>query len=564
MNTIDNSTQRPRAERDGLREPTESPLHGAADIANGKESALSGRVPSKAPKDLFDHPAVDTATATDAELNPSPTAHQLDTLGGKSPDTPEIDSSAGPVSGAPSPAGISNATVLDAVFIRNLDAKMAKSDLQELGWRDRDDLDLVMLDLERLAGADWRKAASLWDKYRPNDDDKPLFIDGDDKDFVPRSASSPNLHKEPATASKYDEAIPGDDGAGKDTKVTIPRALVRRYLVAENKFYFRDDPNLLAFEDTGKRLATEHNDPDVARSMVELAEAKQWNSIKVNGADEFRREVWLAASLRGLDVQGYRPNDVDRARLSELLQARPPERPNSIEQGMTREKILKSHPDSATPSRAAPAVPKPAAQDVADASSHLNKQQRIAVDTLRAILTERGDSAKAVEMAASLATERFQKQRVFVGRLLTHGAAPYEHKPDEKPNYFVTLKTINGERTIWGVDLERAIRVGAAEQGDDLAIIYRGKTSVTVPVVERDGARKQTGQQVTAVVDRNTWEVGNLDKMRQEVQGRLREAAAQSERAEPDVRVYDMGLARDRPNRTGIANQRDPEPQLGR
>jgi hypothetical protein len=344
----------------------------------------------------------------------------------------------------------------------------------------------------------------------------------------------------------------------------VPRSLVRRYLVAENKFYFRDDPNLLAFEDKGKRLATEHNDPDVARSMVELAQAKQWESIKVNGTDEFRREVWLAASLRGLDVQGYQPSEVDKTRLSELRQERPPKRLNSIEQGMAREKMLKSHQDFATPSQATPALPNRTEPDVEDASTHLTKQQRIAVDTLRAILTERGDSIKAVEMAASLATERFQNQRVFVGRLLAHGAAPYEHKPDERPNYFVTLKTINGERTVWGVDLERAIKAGAAEQGDDLAIVYRGKTRVTVPVAERDAAGKLTGQQVTTVVDRNSWEVGKLDKMRQEVQVRLREAAARSDHAEPDARVYDVAPAHRSPSSAERPKPRNPEQQMHR
>lgn len=564
MNTIDNSTQRQPAERDGLGAPGKSGTHGAENIANGNKSALSARASPKVFEDLFDESAVDTEAAAGAESKASPTTQRQDPLAEKSPDSPEIEIPAELVSSAARPATGSNATVLDAAFIKNLDARMAKSDLQELGWRDRDDLDLVMLDLERLAGADWRKAASLWDKYRPNDDDKPLFIDGDDKDPVPRSASAPHSQKEPAAVGKSEEATPGDNVADKARNVALPRSIIRRYLVAENKFYFRDDPNLLAFEDTGKRLATEHNDPDVARSMVELAQAKQWNSIKVNGADEFRREVWLAASLRGLDVQGYQPSDVDRARLSELSQERTPSRQNSIEKGMMREKMLKTHQDSAAPSRATPAAPQPAEKDVDDASSHLNKQQRIAVDTLRAILTERGDSPKAVEMAASLATERFQKQRVFVGRLLTHGAAPYEHKPDEKPNYFVTLKTINGERTVWGIDLERAIRDGGAEQGDDLAIVYRGKTSVTVPVAERDTAGKPTGQQVTAIVNRNKWEVGKLDKMRQEVQVRLREAAIQADHSEPDVRVYDIGPARERLHRTGIANQRDPEPQLGR
>lgn len=43
---------------------------------------------------------------------------------------------------------------------------------------------------------------------------------------------------------------------------------------------------------------------------------------------------------------------------------------------------------------------------------------------------------------ATLATERFQKQREFVRRLLAYGAEPYEHQPGEKPDYFVAPKMI--------------------------------------------------------------------------------------------------------------------------
>src|SRR5690606_8855989 len=43
------------------------------------------------------------------------------------------------------------------------------------------------------------------------------------------------------------------------------------------------------------------------------------------------------------------------------------------------------------------------------------------------------------------------------GRLVEHGAAPFEHQAGKSDSYFVTLENDKGERnTIWGVDLERA------------------------------------------------------------------------------------------------------------
>ncbi|MDB5935900.1 MAG: putative traO protein [Massilia sp.] len=333
--------------------------------------------------------------------------------------------------------------------------------------------------------------------------------------------------------------------AGPDA--AIPDSLTKRYLVAENKFYFRDDPNLVAFEDKGKRLATDHNDPLVARSMVELAQAKKWGSIKVGGTEEFKREVWLTASLRGIDVQGYDPREVDIARLAELRGELMPKRQNTIERGLDRER-----PETATPADPKPARPAPSAadrnvEDRDDIYRNLTKQQRIAVDTLRAILTERGDSSKAVEMAVDLASQRFQQQRVYVGRLLAHGRAPYDNQPGEKMNYFVKLKTVSGEQTIWGVDLERGVAAAGIQPGEDLSLVYRGRKRVTVLANERDPAGKLTGKQVEAEVNRNTWAVGKLDRMRDEAKARIFEAAKNSDRHQPVVPVYDVPL----PSRSG-------------
>lgn len=591
MNTIENTQQREPAERDVSIHKKAETSPGESLAAKSDHFARIGRVLPKIHMPVSDDSkgAVSAVTSrTDdapdsLRYQPNPASSRATDSGAPDPKS-RRDSEMGPpetsdgtaIPGAPRGRSSSNARSttagdtkkFDNAFVANLDARMAKSELQELGWRDRDDLGSVMRDLERLAGAKWQQAATLWEKYRPDDPDKPIFIDGDDKgptepSAEPRHSVNAGAKSSRAVASRTaDDWIPTKDKGEPET--TVPTSLVKRYLVAENKFYFRDDPNLLAFEDKGKRLATEHDDPEVARSMVELAEAKQWTSIKVKGTDEFRREVWLAAVLRGLDVQGYEPSDVDKMKLSELQQERSARRQNTIEQGMAREKHIPPDSSPRTAKKQEPSEKDERIRDVAEPSRQLTKPQRIAVDTLRAILTERGDSAEAVEMAAGLATARFHRQRVYVGRLLAHGPAPYEHKPDEKENYFVTLKTINGEQTIWGVDLARAIEVGGAKLGDDLALTYRGKETVTVRTNERDANGRLTGKQVATEVDRNTWKVGKLDTMRSEAQERLRQAAARADRVQPEVRVYDVAPAYHQPSRPDPARSSRPDPQMSR
>lgn len=451
---------------------------------------------------------------------------------------------------------------LDIAF--DSESSRAESDPRGQERRNWQDMAGVVSDIKRSVATYREKASNLGNGYRPNEHEKSASVDGDDDRFGQSAVSmspSGRVVQPPQRPDESDRLITGRDDSEEAT-AAVPKSLAKRYLIAENKFYFRDDPNLLAFEDRGRRLATEHNDPMVARSMVELAHAKNWDSIKVKGTDEFRREVWLSASFRGIDVQGYEPRDVDVARLAELRGELKPKKENSIEQGLSREKSKLQSLDLSSLPTAAP-LQASNREDGQDTYRNLTKQQRVAVDTLRAILTARGDSAKAIEMATGLASERFQQQRVYVGQLLAHGRAPYENKADEKMNYFVTLKTINGERTIWGVDLERGVAAGGIQTGDDLALVYRGRKRVKVLANERDDAGKLTGNQVNTEVNRNTWEVGKLDKLRDEVRTRAHAAAERSDRNQPVVPVYDVPAQR-KMNGGEKGKSRSPDQPLNR
>ena len=86
------------------------------------------------------------------------------------------------------------------------------------------------------------------------------------------------------------------------------------------------------------------------------------------------------------------------------------------------------------------------------------------------------------------------------GRLVEHGAAPFEHKDGNRPSYFVTLENDRGERrTTWGVDLERAMVEAAPEIGEKIGLHHIGATPVTLP----DGTETQ----------RNAWKVRDADDL---------------------------------------------------
>ena len=80
------------------------------------------------------------------------------------------------------------------------------------------------------------------------------------------------------------------------------------------------------------------------------------------------------------------------------------------------------------------------------------------------------------------------------GVLVDHGVAPFENDPNNRDSYFVTLAFREGEeRTMWGVDLGRAMEKAQPQIGDRIALDHKGSTTVTLP----DGTTAQ----------RHSWEV---------------------------------------------------------
>jgi Ti-type conjugative transfer relaxase TraA len=86
------------------------------------------------------------------------------------------------------------------------------------------------------------------------------------------------------------------------------------------------------------------------------------------------------------------------------------------------------------------------------------------------------------------------------GRLVDHGIAPYEHNPQSRVSYFVTLENDKGERhTVWGVDLKRAMQEASPATGDRIGLRHEGATPVTLP----DGTQ----------AERNAWRVVKSDEL---------------------------------------------------
>lgn len=118
------------------------------------------------------------------------------------------------------------------------------------------------------------------------------------------------------------------------------------------------------------------------------------------------------------------------------------------------------------------------------------------------------------------------------GRLVDHGAAPYEQKPDARDSYFVTLENAAGERhTTWGVDLGRAVKDAAPEIGATIGLQHLGQQPVRLP----DGTETH----------RNAWRVQDAGELSwQQLEARLSRSGAKE---------TTLDYARDFAERRGIA-----------
>ncbi|MEF7616933.1 LPD7 domain-containing protein [Aquincola sp. MAHUQ-54] len=112
--------------------------------------------------------------------------------------------------------------------------------------------------------------------------------------------------------------------AALNERYFIKRAMVTVHdrPVGETEYRFRGDTSRVAFTESTFRLATDTNSPSVARSMVDVAQARDWKALRVSGHEEFRRMVWFEASLRGVRTIGYEPMPSDMAWLRSEREAR--------------------------------------------------------------------------------------------------------------------------------------------------------------------------------------------------------------------------------------------------
>lgn len=185
--------------------------------------------------------------------------------------------------------------------------------------------------------------------------------------------------------------------------------------VGRNEYRFKGDTTRVAFTESTFKLATDTNSPSVARSMVDLAETRNWKALRVSGHEEFRRLVWFEASLRGVKAIGYEPMPSDVAWLRSEREAR---QVNRIEPARD------ASPAQKTAQPITPASEK--------ASARGSGGRKAVLAAIEAVLVAKGVPERKRELVMQAATEKLA-QRISAGEPSTvklyDKAAPVQRQP---------------------------------------------------------------------------------------------------------------------------------------
>jgi hypothetical protein len=103
---------------------------------------------------------------------------------------------------------------------------------------------------------------------------------------------------------------------------------------------------------------------------------------------------------------------------------------------------------------------------------------------------------------------RRRGEELLIGRLIAHGQARYQFRPDEDVSYYVKLLTSRGPRTLWAKDLERAMRESetSPKPGDMVGARRTAREAVTITSRERD-AEGRVVRQTERQAHRSRWVV---------------------------------------------------------
>lgn len=101
--------------------------------------------------------------------------------------------------------------------------------------------------------------------------------------------------------------------------------------------------------------------------------------------------------------------------------------------------------------------------------------------------------------------------KVVIGTIINYGTAPYKFDESNNLSFYLNIRNGDTTRTLWGLDLERALTESSHDIEDEVAVYDRGKMPVQVMAKIRDAEGKVIRQEPRMVM-KGAWHIGSLDE----------------------------------------------------
>lgn len=69
------------------------------------------------------------------------------------------------------------------------------------------------------------------------------------------------------------------------------------------------------------RITTKQDDRQTVTAVLDLAEERGWQTLRLRGTESFRREAWVQAQVRGIETEGYKATATDAQEVARRLNA---------------------------------------------------------------------------------------------------------------------------------------------------------------------------------------------------------------------------------------------------
>ncbi|KQW56957.1 LPD7 domain-containing protein [Variovorax sp. Root411] len=341
-----------------------------------------------------------------------------------------------------------------------------------------------------------------------------------------------------ASAASQDESgsVQGESPRAGRGHFRVPDAIERRYLRVDNRYFFPD--RILAFIDDGARIRVQTENREVLHGVVAIAEARGWRALTVKGTQSFRQGVWREAALRGIEVQGYEPTEVEILQMQRASKPSPPSR----EKG--------------------------AAQSPATRTATEERRAAMTRDDARGPGAAHDAAHDPAEMPQDHRSPRTAPRSTVQGMLVAAAAAPYQFDPAQRMSFYVRVRTETGNRTVWGSDLERALAESASQPrlGEQVVLTRHGARPMKVLVAQRNAQGELTGEK-RIVAQRAVWRIETPDYLRamEERAMRIRSGETVSpeiRRQHPQLAAAAAGLALAEQYATRVTSDQDSQQRL--